>query len=854
MNRRDYSNGLKASRLGLLHLLFLLVALVLVAAWPTISLGQVKRVVIVKCDGIQYDLVDRYVRERDPRTGKSQLPWIDHIFYQRGTRVENFYVRGTSLSAPSWSLLETGQHLQIKGNVEFDRYTLHSYDYLSFFGYYMRATAGSGVDMPAVEVLDSLQMPMLIDAYKHNERYLTLSLFLRGPRYVTLQKTLENRFKKSPRTLLDEWTMGLEIRDAISEQLIRELVAKLDDPNIRYLDLVLQEFDHAAHHNNDRESHLATLKKIDEMLGRVWTAIEESPLASETAMIVVSDHGFNTSEEVYSQGYNIVKLLGSTAGGGHHVITKRRLLLDYSIKGLNPFVPLITTTTRESFYLNKQSTDYPTAILDFDGNERAAIHLRDSDLNLLHILLQQFQRKNLTANLRRAITALFFQTVESRRPGWQAELDDLNEELRALSRSIERQRALWNQQPKKFSPEEMAVGRDDDVRRIYAQLNRWVQLEKKYNDYATKLSNLLALRQNDFNPRQLKIEDFVPKRAMGNRNSIYQLQNYVAGIAPGGLSLNRDGSLDVARSFVRINYFTLLNGVTVRNNVQPQVRNRPVDMIATRIPADHVVPLLYEQQINRDLIWLYGGPEKQALILSREDSSGRLSFRYLPVRNLRQNDNGQIHFELASWGPDFPLRIYEDRQLAIPQRDRESWLSQWHTELEWLRAIHRTHYSNGLIGLHEVLARHRYESISLDEPGLTVDERLMRRLTKRQRSLTETDLLVVANNHWNFDVRGFNPGGNHGSFFRISTQSLLLFAGGKNTGIPHGNLVQEPYDSLSFVPTVLALTGKLHDDRHPIPVLWEKGFRSFPGRVISEILPAIPERPDIAVTGAGSSH
>jgi len=39
-------------------------------------------------------------------------------------------------------------------------------------------------------------------------------------------------------------------------------------------------------------------------------------------------------------------------------------------------------------------------------------------------------------------------------------------------------------------------------------------------------------------------------------------------------------------------------------------------------------------------------------------------------------------------------------------------------------------------------------------------------------------------NHWNFDVRGFNPGGNHGSFFRISTHSTLMFAGGERTGTP----------------------------------------------------------------------
>src|SRR5690242_971528 len=116
--------------------------------------AQTKRVVIIKCDGLPYDLVDRLVKQRDKDTGKSVLPWIDYIFYQRGSRLSSFYVRGMSLSAPSWSLLETGQHLQIKGNVEFDRYTLHSYDYLNFFPLYIAGAMGTRVDMPGVEVLD----------------------------------------------------------------------------------------------------------------------------------------------------------------------------------------------------------------------------------------------------------------------------------------------------------------------------------------------------------------------------------------------------------------------------------------------------------------------------------------------------------------------------------------------------------------------------------------------------------------------------------------------------------------------------------------------------------------------------
>ena len=110
---------------------------------------------------------------------------------------------------------------------------------------------------------------------------------------------------------------------------------------------------------------------------------------------MVSDHGVNTDEKIYSQGYNLVKLLGSAAGGGHHVVTKRRLMLDYALKGIYFMVPLITTTTSDSYYLKNESTAYPTALLDFDGNERASIHLRDSDLNLLHVLLKQLQRDKL---------------------------------------------------------------------------------------------------------------------------------------------------------------------------------------------------------------------------------------------------------------------------------------------------------------------------------------------------------------------------------------------------------------------------------------------------------------------------
>lgn len=813
---------------------FLLAVIASVLFFPALSSAQTKRIVVIKVDGLPYGLLDSFVKERDERTGKSRLPWFDYVFYQRGTRLSNFYTRGMSLSAPSWSALDTGQHRQIKGNVEFDRYTLHAYDYLNFIPFYFKSAAGARIDMPGAEVLDSVGVPLLFDAFAHEDRYVAFQLFQRGMRFATLKDALQKHFMRHPKDLLDEWTMGLDMRTPFFEQMERELTGKLAQPNVRYLDIYVGGFDHVAHHVNDRKSHFAEMQVLDALVGRLWTAIQKSPLPQETALIIVSDHGFNTTEGVYSQGYNLVKLLGSPTGGGHHVITKRRLMLDYSLKGINFLVPLITTTTDDSYYLKGQSTDYPTVLLDFDGNERASLHLRDSDLNLLHILLQQLLRNRMPSQVQRAAIDGFFKIIDERRLEWQNHLDEIKEELGALRGSITKQTALWEAEPKKFSPEELRLGRDDQKKRVFTQLERWMTQEKSYTEYARILTNLLALRKETFKPASLKIEDVIAKNAMGERNSVYALQNYTVGLAAGGLQVNPDGSLDFENSFRRVDYFALLNSITTRNNVQPQVGNRPIDMIVTRVPSNLIAEVAREQdELALDAVWVYGGPDKQALILARE-KEGRLSLRYLPIRNLKQDGAGRIQFESADWGPGFPLRVFEDDELAIPKESRKSWLSQWHTDEEWLSVLHKTKYSNAVVGLYEEIARH--PNLSVDAPGLSTDGRLMRRFARRQRDLIETDLLLVANDHWNFDVRGFNPGGNHGSFFRISTLSTLMFAGGDRTGIPRAMNVEQPYDSLSFAPTVLALTGNLRDDYSPISTLWSKGFRRFPGRPISEVL------------------
>ena len=63
-------------------------------------------------------------------------------------------------------------------------------------------------------------------------------------------------------------------------------------------------------------------------------------------------------------------------------------------------------------------------------------------------------------------------------------------------------------------------------------------------------------------------------------------------------------------------------------------------MIATRLPRELVLPLIEDKEIDPDVIWVTGGPNRQALLLSRRDAAGNLSFRYLPISNLPRTRTG----------------------------------------------------------------------------------------------------------------------------------------------------------------------------------------------------------------------
>jgi hypothetical protein len=688
------------------------------------SVPKVDRVVVIKVDGLPERLLEQYTRPNGDGASNSSgpsnppnpsslpaLPNIAKVFGQDGVWLDHFYVRGTSLSAPSWSLLDTGQHLVIHGNVEYSRANLKPLDYLNFVPFYIAGAKYLDRDMPGVRMLDQHHIPLLLDRFPVDERFQGLQLLQRGVHWRMLQAGLESKFKGRPlQDIFDEWQIGFSMSTGISAAVEKNIVRYLADPKIRYLDYFSGEYDHVAHLTNDRVAQLHVLESLDGVVGRLWAAIQSSPLASNTALILVSDHGMNTSPDIYSQGFNLVDWFNSKAGGGHHVITDRHPLSEFKIRGLDPVVNTVITPSRESAYLAGRHKDYPTVVLDVDGNERANIALRENRLNLIQMLWTELARKDLPGTMRAAI-----------------------------------------------------------VKTIAKLLNR-----------------------DDFDPATATLEEEVPQRSLGRLNSIQDLQHYAVGPAAGGLVIAPDGLIDLELSFRHVDYFSALSSLTVKNTVQPGLAKQPVDFIAMRAGASGE---------NAQRIWLWRGPEKQVLLETRrsEGVPATLDIRYRPIAHLRERAAGDLQFDDVELFAGLPLELYEDPALELPAgADRREWLTGWHNEREWFRAVHKTRYSNGIIGLTEQL--------------LGGDEDL------------RTDLLVFANDHWNFNVRGFNPGGNHGALLRSSTHSVLMFAGGKDTGLPRGIHVATPYDSLSLVPTVLQLMGKPEAE--------------LPGPVIEELFPA----------------
>lgn len=754
-----------------------------------------QRLVILKVDGLNGDLLYNTMAQTDPATGKSKLPWLSYIFAQNGTIFRNFYTRGISLSAPSWSMLDTGHHTVIRGNVEYDRYTGEAFDYLNFFPFYIGVARSKQEDMPGVEVLDRAGIPLLIDRYSYEQVFQSPQLFARGVRWEVLDRALKARFSSKALLQTVESGAGPSLDSILGQQVEKDLMVKMAQSQVLYLDYYNGDVDHEGHASNDPAVLMAALKELDGLAGRIWNAIQSDPHGKQTLFVVVSDHGMNNTPGVYSQGYSLPGLLASPEGGAHHVVTDRFQLSDFKLRSIDPLVNRVTTPSTASFYLSGQASRYPTSWLDLDGNERASLELRNSDVNELHILLLQLAREDLAAGLRTAAARHVSEIIQCNRARWESVITGLTAELAAVQTEINRRKLQLDQlhQRKKPTKAERQSGALAADRRLLEVWKAYVTEEAEYREYLKHLQALLNLDIPSNKPFTAKISDFVPELSVGDVNSVYQLQHYVVGPAREGLVIGSDGKLDRERSFRFVDYYSLLSSATVRNNPQPALSSKPIDFVITPLPRSASTKIGDD---CRYVYWVYADEQRQLLVLQRRDA--QLTLR--PISGLQQDADGNFSWTDIAWRADLPLKLFEDPALALPSgATRAEWLSEWHSEHDWMEAIHRCLYSNGVIGITE-----QFSPVANDVPGQPGISPLLLRYERRRRDLVEPDLQIFAADHWNFNARNFNPGGNHGSFLRISTHSVWMMAG---FGVP-ARSVEEPYDSLNFASTVLERVGK----------------------------------------------
>jgi hypothetical protein len=737
--------------------------------------SQEKRIVILKVDGLNQDLLESFVQQINPATGKSQLPWIQHVFFEGGTVFRNFYSRGISLSAPSWSILDTGYHPVIRGNVEFDRYTGHSYDYLNFFPFYVGSARRQQVDMPGVEVLDRAGIPLLMDHFPPDTTYQSFQLFQRGVRWETLSDVLKRRLSTQAIVATVENADVPSYEELIQQQTDADLAADLAKSKVLYLDFYDGDVDHEGHATMQQEALLAVMKAVDARVGRLSTEIQNGPLAQSTVFVMVSDHGMNNVPGIISQTYSLTDLFSRPDGGGHHIVTDRQQLSDFKLKSLDPFTTRVITPTKTSFYLAGEAKSYPTAWLDIDGNERTSVGLRNNDLNKIHILLKQLAKKDLPTTQRKAAADYVAKLVDRNRDAWSRTAQELTEELHALSLVIA-------SGPKKIDKN------NDEQLRLKKQMDDRREELAGYTDYLQHLKKLLALQPDPDKPLKDTVDTYMPALAQGDNNSIGQIQHYVVGLSPAGITLDSTGQLDEAQTFRHINYPQLLLKQRVQNVPQKELSSQPIDFVAMILP-------------DRHSYWLYKDEQKQMVI--ETNANGQIRLR--PVSGLNQTDAGApVNMQDIAWKGGLPLALFEDPNLHLPSGvDKAEWLCDWHSEREWMEATHQCRYSTGVIGIIEELS-----PIAPDVPGKQGMDPVMLRYEKRRRALVETDFHIFASDHWNFNVRFPNPGGNHGAFFRISTHAVWMVAG---QGIPT-KTVDEPYDGLNFASTMLSILGK------PVPM------------------------------------
>ncbi|MBI2104982.1 MAG: alkaline phosphatase family protein [Candidatus Omnitrophica bacterium] len=197
-------------------------------------------------------------------------------------------------------------------------------------------------------------------------------------------------------------------------------------------------------------------------------------------------------------------------------------------------------------------------------------------------------------------------------------------------------------------------------------------------------------------------------------------------------------------------------------------------------PVDLILVKLDERRV-----FVYRDEQDQAIIHHETDRSGGEVYRYEPVRQLSQADDGTLAHEPARPAQD-PLGYLRDP--AFLRHASPGWLAEPHTAREWLAATAETRYPDAVVAMAKFFAwRDSMQDLA---------------------EVRDPDLVATASEGWSFRSDD-GAGTDHGYPLAGSMRMTCVLAG---PNIPHGTLTT-PHRIVDILPTMLEMVGWPYDPK-----------------------------------------
>ena len=753
------------------------------------------------------------------------LPNMKEYFVRQGVRAGTIFTGTLPLSAPVWAQIDSGQPSIVKRNYYFNRASGASRVYLNgLFDSAGKLIKGSG-RTHALWELDLLGIPILPDAFPPARVWSSLQPLSRkrsaiqlGAMGKFLVRAGERGFR--PGAVIHQHLShlvaypdhGERLDQSLSQTLAKWLKWRAEGDLSETLDFITALFvsiDHRLHLDSSYRSVLHLLVKLDDWFGEVMGAVEQTARRNRTLVAMVSDHGMNLYPVHINYGFPINPWLRRPEFGGHTVLSPEVEDSDHALTRPIPGVDFARVYESPASPYGEAvpfgSKGYFTAFAANMGNPRFDLFLRHSDLNRLHLLLLDSLRLRNDVEKLDRVFEVFLPVFQGVRPWLEADAVSLQQAAEVFE--------AWSEQHLAAG---MPSARDAG--------SRLASESRLYRNQAAILRRLLALPLEEKEwchviRSGFEIDEVIPRGYFGPPNALEQLGNYPVGWAKP--AAERWSQSDET-PFRTLNYLDLITGYRALN--PDAYGNRyPFNFLVVPIPSENLTG--WKGLPLRQALWLLASEDRgQAVLLEATDGT----LWYAPLKNRGELASLDAAGATGSRDPlGYPNRLWA-RWLA-PRR----WVSET-ARLETslvpviLADLFRPNFQDYLSGESRAGVL-----MPLDGSGRRED--LLGALRFRFRQATP-DFRVWMRHGWNVNTMGQQPGGSHGGFLPLETQTTFMVWGGEELGLKRGRKLSGAFLTLDIAPTLMDAIGRLDPvSRRIVPdpeQLSAPEFPPFPGRII----------------------